>query len=121
MAKARKKTPKQLAAASEKLHSEREDLLHQIAELEARASGDEEDAYDDEAEPETATYERERDLSLLENARLLLDQVDSALAKVADGSYGICTSCGKGIEAARLRALPHASLCIECKRREERR
>jgi DnaK suppressor protein len=116
------KSPKQLEAVGSKLREERENLLRQVGELEARQSGEEPSAsYDDEGEPETATYERERDLSLLENARDLLDQVERALEKVADGSYGTCESCGKSIEAARLKALPHASLCISCKRLEERR
>jgi DnaK suppressor protein len=113
---------KNLESVEEKLRSERESLLRQVGELEARQTGVENaDGYDDSGDPETATYERERDLSLLENARDLLDQVDRALAKIADGTYGICESCGKSIEAARLRALPHASLCISCKRAEERR
>lgn len=116
------KSRKTLESIESKLRAEREALLRQVGELEARQSGDEgTEGYDDEGEPETATYERERDLSLLENARDLLDKVDLALAKIAEGTYGVCASCGKSIEAARLRALPHASLCISCKRAEERR
>lgn len=116
------RSPKNLEAVESKLREERENLLRQVGELEARQSGEDDvDGYDDEGEPETATYERERDLSLLENARDLLDQVERALGKIADGTYGVCESCGKSIEAARLKALPHASLCISCKRLEERR
>jgi DnaK suppressor protein len=116
------KSRKDLGPIEEKLREERDHLLRQISELEARQSGGENgEGYDDEGEPETATYERERDLSLLENARDLLDNVDRALDKMAKGTYGICESCGKPIEAARLRALPYATLCISCKREEERR
>jgi DnaK suppressor protein len=116
------KTRRNLGPVEEKLRSERENLLRQISELEARQAGEDERAgYDDEGEPETATYERERDLSLLENARDLLDKVERALEKIAEGTYGVCESCGKPIEAARLRALPYATLCISCKRAEERR
>lgn len=116
------KSRKNLEAVEEALRAERENLLRQIGELEARQSGEDESAgYDDEGEPETATYERERDLSLLENARDLLDKVNRALEKISNGTYGVCESCGKLIEAARLRALPYASLCISCKREEERR
>ena len=119
-----KKSPKTLKAVEDKLRAEREELLVQIADLEKRAAG--EDAgvrvYDDvHGEPETATYERERVLSLLDNSRDLLKQVDLALEKIDAGTYGICESCGKPIEAARVKALPHASLCIACKRRDERR
>lgn len=120
-----KKSPKTLKAAEDKLRTEEGSLLHQIAELEARYAGEEDGnshVYDDDfGDPETATYDRERGLSLLENARDLLEQVKHALRKIDDGTYGTCESCGKSIEAARLRALPHAILCISCKRKEERR
>jgi DnaK suppressor protein len=116
------KSKKDLKPVEEKLTAERDDLIRQIAEIEARYSGEEKvDAVEDEGEPETVTTDRERDLSLLENARGLLDQVELALRKVADGTYGVCANCGKKIEAARVKALPHASLCIACKRLEERR
>ena len=46
--------------------------------------------------------------------------IDSALARIADGTYGRCEHCGREIEAERLEALPYATLCIEDKRREER-
>ena len=118
-----KKSPKTLKAAEDKLRAEREELVAQIADLEKRAAGEDVGrVYDDvHGEPETATYERERVLSLLDNSRDLLEQVDVALEKIGDGTYGICASCGKAIEAARVKALPHATLCIACKRREERR
>src|SRR5262245_44507655 len=119
-----KKSPKTLKAVEDKLRAEREELLVQIADLEKRAAGEDagERVYDDiHGEPETATYERERVLSLLDNSRDLVEQVDVALEKINDGTYGICASCGKAIEAARVKALPHATLCISCKRREERR
>lgn len=115
------KHPKDYAAVEEKLASERVELQRQIAEIEARYSGEEKtDQRDDEGEPETVTYERERDLSLLDNSQDLLDQVERALEKIQAGTYGKCANCGKSIEAARLKALPHASLCISCKREEER-
>ena len=119
---AAKKSTKDLSPVREQLTGERDELLRQIAEIEARYSGEETiEAGAAEGEPETVTVDRERDLSLLENARDLLDQVDAALRKVEDGTYGKCARCGKSIEAARVKALPHASLCISCKRLEERR
>jgi len=119
-----KKSPKAIKAVEDKLRAERSELLEQIADLERRAAGEDTGVrvYDDNhGEPETATYERERVLSLLDNSRDLLKQVDVALEKIEAGTYGICESCGKPIEAARVKALPHASLCIACKRRDERR
>ncbi len=45
----------------------------------------------------------------------MLDSVDAALAKVADGTYGTCAKCGKEIGAARLEFRPESILCVDCK------
>jgi DnaK suppressor protein len=43
-----------------------------------------------------------------------------AIARIDEGNYGTCERCGNPIDAARIKALPHALLCLDCKRREER-
>ena len=48
-----------------------------------------------------------------------IDQIDMALAKIDDGTYGVCEDCGGDIPLARLQALPFATQCIECKRKSE--
>lgn len=75
---------------------------------------------EDFADAGTATFERERDLSIRNNIRDLIDQMNRAISRIDDGTYGTCERCGQPIDAARLRELPHASLCLDCKRREER-
>ena len=75
---------------------------------------------EDFADAGTATFERERDLSIRNNIRDLIDQVTRAMERIDEGSYGTCERCGQPIDATRLRELPHASLCLDCKRREER-
>ena len=67
------------------------------------------------------TYEREHELALTHNARELLAQTERALARIDDGTYGTCESCGEPIGKARLQAFPRAVLCVTCKQREERR
>lgn len=79
------------------------------------------DAGDDQADAGAKTFEREHDLALTYTARELLAQADHALARMTDGSYGTCESCGEPIGKARLRAFPRAVLCVTCKQREERR
>lgn len=75
---------------------------------------------EDYADAGTATFDRERDLSIHNNIQDLMDQIDRAIERIDAGTYGICERCGKPIEAARLRALPHSVLCLDCKRRDER-
>jgi len=69
----------------------------------------------------TATFDREMASSLEENSTHVLAEIDAALARVADGTYGICERCGKPIGEERLEARPWATLCIEDKRKQEQR
>jgi RNA polymerase-binding transcription factor DksA len=48
-------------------------------------------------------------------------QIDAALVKISEGSYGVCEACAKPIPRARLEAIPFASLCVECQRSVELR
>lgn len=113
-------------AAKRRLLEERERLSREIAELEASLSESLEDAsgespYDQHmAETAGVTLDREIDLSLEENARAALAQIERALDRLENGSYGRCEKCGKPIGAARLREAPSATLCVDCKRLEER-
>jgi DnaK suppressor protein len=72
------------------------------------------------AETAAATLDREIDLTLQDNARATLAQIDRALEKLGNGSYGRCDKCGKPIGAGRLEIAPFATLCVDCKRLEER-
>ena len=71
---------------------------------------------DDEHDPEGATiaFERQHVAALLGQAREHLAQIDAAMRKLADGSYGRCERCGQDIGAARLAARPVAATCMSC-------
>jgi DnaK suppressor protein len=71
------------------------------------------------AETATATLGREIDFTLGENSGQVLADIDSALKRIEEGTYGTCVSCGGEIPLQRLEAYPAASLCIDCKRRAE--
>ena len=73
------------------------------------------------ADTATETYDRELDYSLEENSENVLAEIDAALKRIEDGTYGTCTNCGTQIPAERLEARPWATLCISCKRELERR
>lgn len=66
-------------------------------------------------------YEREKTLALVHNLERKLEEIERAIASVETGRYGICESCGQPIDPARLEALPHTTLCVSCKAKQERR
>jgi DnaK suppressor protein len=119
-------TKRDLAAYRKRLEAELAELNGQRADLEestsvslAEASG--EVGFDEEfADTGSFTFERERDLSLVDNVNDLIDKVEHALARIDDGSFGRCEACGKPVEAERLDALPYATLCLADARRRVR-
>ncbi|HEV3479376.1 MAG TPA: TraR/DksA C4-type zinc finger protein [Gaiellaceae bacterium] len=72
------------------------------------------------ADTATETVDREIDYTLEASDGRLLAAIDGALARIEDGTYGACVNCGAQIPPERLEAMPWATLCIECKRKEER-
>src|ERR1700691_907231 len=108
----------QLEAEAAELRSDIERTESDIASRLSDITGD---AGDDQADAGAKTFEREHDLALTYTARELLAQAEHALARMADGSYGTCESCGQPIGKARLPPLLRAVLCVTCKQREERR
>jgi RNA polymerase-binding transcription factor DksA len=75
-------------------------------------------ATDDEHDPEghTIAFEREQVAALLRDARIRLDDLRAALARIADGTYGACAECHGPIALERLEAAPEATRCIACAR-----
>ena len=75
----------------------------------------------DQADMGATSFERDQELTVLNSERDKLAQIERALARIEDGSYGMCESCGEPIGKMRLMAFPRATLCMTCKQREERR
>jgi DnaK suppressor protein len=73
------------------------------------------------ADTATETYDRELDYTLEENSEHLLAEIDGALKRIEEDTYGVCSNCGKPIPEERLEALPWATLCIGCQRGREGR
>lgn len=107
-------------AALEQLELERAAVARQVRVLAAQFDGIVESAElvatDDEHDPEghTIAYERQQVAALLSNARLHLADIDAALDRVGDSTYGLCIECGGVIAPERLAALPAAGRCITC-------
>jgi DnaK suppressor protein len=62
----------------------------------------------------TDAFEQELTLGLLGNEEEVLQQIDAALVRIEEGSYGKCEECGRAIAKARLDAIPYAALCVRC-------
>jgi DnaK suppressor protein len=117
-----------VAACRERLVAERDRLVHAVGHLHDENAGSIEDELGEVstggvdnhmADTASATYERELDSVFEEGAQHVLGEVEAALARLEDGSYGSCDACGKPIGAERLAAIPWARLCIDDQRRAE--
>jgi DnaK suppressor protein len=104
------------------LMAERNNYTRQAEELRAQAEalalehepGDVQ--FDEEGgEGGTANVDRELDLHLSAQAHAAIEEIDAALVKIGEDTYGFCESCGNPVPKARLEALPHARLCVSCK------
>ncbi|MFF3018598.1 TraR/DksA family transcriptional regulator [Streptomyces sp. NPDC057939] len=117
---------------TEEVEEARTELLSEVlrlrAELEAsevaitglmRDSGD--GAGDDQADTGTKNITRESELALAANASSMLEQTERALERLEAGTYGLCENCGQPIGKARMQAFPRATLCVDCKQKQERR
>ena len=78
-------------------------------------------AGDDQADAGAKTFEREHEMSLVYNARDMVQQTERALERIANKTYGKCEECGNFVGKARLQVFPRATLCMVCKQKEERR
>jgi RNA polymerase-binding protein DksA len=108
------------------LEEERARLLHAASRLHAEISESPEDEAGEiggwgtdnhPADMASATYDRELEEGLEESAQNTLRQIDVALRRTEDGTYGICEICGKPIGEERLQAIPWATRCIDDQRR----
>lgn len=91
----------------------RQKLAEELASLRGEAgTGDSADAAFDAGSDEMASQLAEHDARELR-------QIEAALARLKNGTYGLCEGCQKKIPVSRLNALPYTSLCIECQREME--
>jgi DnaK suppressor protein len=100
------------------LREERANLVHQLAELGATEDGelrDDVDFGEGFADAAAATAERTEVIGLVDSIKRMLDEVDAALARVEEGTYGTCANCAKAIGTERLEFRPESILCVDCK------
>ncbi len=117
--------PEEVAEARTELTSEVLRLRNELDASEAAISGLMRDsgdgAGDDQADTGTKNITRESELALAANATSMLEQTERALERLEAGTYGLCENCGEPIGKARMQAFPRATLCVDCKQKQERR
>lgn len=104
--------------AEKTLRDERANLIHQLSELGANEDGQLRDdvSYGEGfADAAAATAERTEVIGLVDSVKAMLDNVDVALVRVAEGTYGTCAECGKKIGRARIEFRPESIYCVDCK------
>lgn len=102
------------ASLRRQLEAERSELLETISHYEVVVRQKRPGLGNHMADDGTDAFEQAASLALHRNEQALLDQVDRALARMDKGTYGTCERCGGKIDYARLKAIPYASLCIDC-------
>ena len=120
---------KELERFKKLLLKKREDLTSEIEHVtkdtlsksQREASGDLSGYSFHMADQATDNYEREFSLNLASDSQKVVYAIDEALNKIKDKSYGRCSQCSKEISRKRLRAVPFATHCIDCQRKEESR
>ncbi len=104
--------------AEQSLRDERTNLVHQLKELGANEDGelrDDVDFGEGFADAAAATAERTEVMGLVESVKEMLTNVDIALERLADGSYGNCAECGRKIGQTRIEFRPESIFCVDCK------
>ena len=121
-AKASKPVDRFVEAQRKQLLAEREAYTKSATTLRAEADQLAQDRepgdvqFDEESgQGDSMNVERERDLALSAQALASVEEIDVALERIDKGTYGVCERCGQPIPKERLKALPHASLCVRCK------
>jgi DnaK suppressor protein len=106
------------AAAETTLRAERAKLVRQLRELGADESGEltgDVDYGDTFADAGAITAERTEVLGIVDGLKRMLDEVDTALARLEGGTYGVCDRCGDAIGSDRMEFRPTSVLCVSCK------
>jgi len=111
---------KKLEAFKKRLELRKQELRHMVTRNQQDGRTADEEATQDVADRAASSYTKEFLFSQSNNDRQLLNMVEGALARIREGSFGECVSCGKEINAKRLEAVPWTRHCIECQEKAEK-
>ncbi len=120
-------TKKEATKYKKLLLEKREEILKEIKDIAKESSKSLKEASGDLsgysyhiADMASDSYDREFSLNIASAEQEVVYEIDEALKRINDGKYGKCVECNKKIPVRRLKALPHAKLCIQCQSKEEK-
>ncbi|HXM34975.1 MAG TPA: TraR/DksA family transcriptional regulator [Pyrinomonadaceae bacterium] len=111
---------RRVRAFRDKLLDRRVGLVGQVQEAELYSRERDSEATQDPADMAANAYTKELLVSMSDNDRKLLNLVDEALERIAEGEYGKCAHCGNPLPEKRLDAVPWARLCLPCQDLQEK-
>ena len=111
---------KKLETFRKRLETRRQELRHMVVRNQQDGRAPDDEATQDVADRAASSYNKEFLFSQSNNDRQLLLMVDGALARIREGIFGECVSCGKEINPKRLEAVPWTRHCIECQEKAEK-
>jgi DnaK suppressor protein len=111
---------KKIEYFKKKLEARQQDLRVMVSRNQQDGRVADDEATQDVADRAASSYNKEFLFSQSNNDRQLLFMVDGALARIREGSFGECVSCGKEINPKRLEAVPWTRHCIECQEKAEK-
>jgi len=119
-AKPAKMSKKELEKYRRLLDDKKASLSQEIAKTRSAEEETTEESTQDIADKAVSSYTREFLYSLTDGERGTLLQIDEALARIDEGSYGFCTNCGQPMAEKRLTAVPWAPYCVDCQELAEK-
>ena len=102
------------------LLSEREQIIGEVKQIYESSREMGQDGIQDIGDEAANIYNKQVLLSLNENERMRLQEVDEALDRIANGTYGVCEECGEPIGLKRIEVRPVAKYCVSCKAKQEK-
>lgn len=102
------------------LRKKQNELLDSYQRDKAAGNAQPDDGIQDLADKAASAYSKELNFSLSDSERSLLMQIEEALNRIADGTFGVCTNCGATIGDKRLQAVPWTPFCIDCQELQEK-
>lgn len=120
MARTKTKTTNPYQVYEDALRAKQRELIDSYQRDKAAGNASPDDGIQDLADKAASAYSKELNFSLSDGERNLLMMIDESIARIGDGTFGVCTNCSVQIGEKRLQAVPWTPFCIDCQELQEK-